>query len=119
MTDINDLVLIHFENTPVFYARVEGIEPDIKPGWYHVKLLLLQIPLQTVTWILRDVYINGQEFTMGGKKMRLEKVISPDDNEEDRDFDNPKQKIKENTAPVAEKKQDAKIISLADMKKKK
>ena len=73
----NDLILIHHEDQPVLFARVESILPDAKPGWYHVKLLLLQVPLRVVTWILRDVYIDGQEFTMNGQRMRLEKVIAP------------------------------------------
>ena len=77
MTTENDLVLIHFEESPLVYARVERIVPDAKPDWYHVTLLMLQIPLQTVTWILRDVYINGETFTMNGKAMRLEKVAAP------------------------------------------
>ena len=73
----NDLVLVYFEEKPLAFARVESILPDSKKDWYHVKLLLLQIPLQTVTWILKDAYISGTEFTMNGKKMRLEKVESP------------------------------------------
>ena len=73
----NDLVLIHHEDQPVLFARIEEILPDAKPDWYHVKLLLLQIPPQVVTWILRDIYIDGQEFTMNSQRMRLEKVVSP------------------------------------------
>ena len=73
----NDLVLIHHEDRPVLFARIEAILPDAKPGWYHVKLLLLQLPIQMVTWILRDIYIDGQEFTMNGQRMRLEKVDPP------------------------------------------
>ena len=73
----NDLVLIYFEEKPLAFARIESILPDSKKDWYHVKLLLLQIPLQVVTWILKDAYISGTEFTMNGKKMRLEKVESP------------------------------------------
>jgi hypothetical protein len=72
-----DLVLIYYEDKPLSFARIEGIEPDHKPSWYHVKLLLLQVPVQTVTWILRDAYIDGGEFTMNGKRMRLERVESP------------------------------------------
>ena len=60
MTQENDLVLIYFEDKPLSFARIEGLLPDSKPNWYHVKLMLLQIPLQIVTWILRDVYINGE-----------------------------------------------------------
>ena len=77
MTQQNDLVLVYYEDQPLFYARVEDISPDIKKDWYHVKLLVLQVPIQVVTLILRDVYINGDEFTMNGKRMRLEQVVSP------------------------------------------
>ncbi len=77
MTGVGDLVLIHYEEKPVSFARIENISPDVKKDWYHVELLLLQIPLQTVTWILRDAYINGVEYTMGGNRMRLEKVAPP------------------------------------------
>jgi hypothetical protein len=69
-----DLVLIHYQDQPMAYARIEGINPDIKKDWYQVTLLLLTIPAQSVTWILRDEYINGTSFTMGGQSMRLEKV---------------------------------------------
>ena len=77
MTKENDIVLIYFEDQPISFARIEDISPDIKKDWYHVKLLLLQVPLQIVNWILRDIYIDGQEFTMEGKKIRLEKVVCP------------------------------------------
>jgi hypothetical protein len=73
----HDLVLIHFEDKPLVFARIEDIQPDAKPDWYHVKLLMLQLPLQVVTWILRDIYIEGAEFTMNGKRLRLEKVMAP------------------------------------------
>lgn len=69
-----DVVLIHYQDQPMAYARIEGINPDIKKDWYQVTLLLLTIPAQSVTWILRDEYINGSSFTMGGQSMRLEKV---------------------------------------------
>lgn len=77
MTTVNDVVLIHLEDDPVSFARVESILPDSKKDWYQIKLLMLQVPLQTVTWILKGDYINGQEFHMNGKRMRLKKVESP------------------------------------------
>lgn len=77
-TGINDIVLVYFEDNPLVFARIENITPDYKPNWYHVKLLLLKLPLEIVTWILRDVYIDGAGFTMNGNKMRLELVTSPD-----------------------------------------
>ena len=114
----NDLVLIYFENNPLTYARIESIEPDIKRGWYHVKLLLLQIPVQVVTWILRDVYIDGDPFTMNGKQMRLERVVCPPDPEftEDPDDTDDTGKDKPAGSPA---KPNGKVISLANLKKKK
>ena len=108
MTTENDLVLIHFEDNPLVFARVERIVPDAKPDWYHVTLLMLQVPLQTVTWILKDVYINGETFTMNGKAMRLEKVESPLDLQAEQEGENEKEP---NTPP------DSKVISFADLKK--
>ncbi len=74
MPDINDVVLIYFDENPSVFARIENIEPDIKKNWYHVTILLLTIPMQSVTWILRDEYIAGNTFTMGGRPVRLEVV---------------------------------------------
>ena len=75
-------------------------------------MLLLQIPLQAVTWILRDAYINGETFTMGGKEMRLEKVICPEEPESDDEQD-------QGPEPGdSESDKQAKVISLADLKKK-
>lgn len=109
----NDLVLIYFEDSPLSFARIEGILPDSKPDWYHVKLLLLQIPPQLVTWILRDVYINGAEFTMNGKRMRLEKVVIPEDPKSLEASGEQKEMEEPGKADNS-----AKVISIADLKKK-
>ena len=69
-----DVVLIYYEEQPAVDARGEVIEPDVKKDWYQVSLLLLTLPPQPVTWILRNGYINGDPFSMGGKAVRLEKV---------------------------------------------
>ena len=113
----NDIVLIYLEEKPLAFARIEEILPDHKPDWYHVKFLLLQLPLQAVTWILRDAYINGEPYTMGGKSMRLELVKSPEvteqivgAEEQSPDVDTKKRKKGNSKA--------AKVISLADLKKK-
>jgi len=114
MTTVNDIVLIHFEDKPLAFARVEEIAPDVKAGWYTIRLLLLQVPLQVVTWILRDAYINGGEFTMNGKRMRLEKVVAPAEPQESA---KPALKREEpRKKPAAEK--GGKVISLTDLKKK-
>lgn len=109
----NDLVLIYFEGKPLAFARIESILPDSKKDWYHVKLLLLQIPLQVVTWILKDVYINGAEFTMSGKKMRLEVVESPIETERSDSHED-----KEPKKQTVKNDKGAKVISLKDLKRK-
>ncbi len=112
----NDIVLIYMEEKPLVFARIEAIAADHKPDWYHVDLLFLQIPLQVVTWILKDAYINGEPYTMGGQSMRLELVKSPA-------LPAP---VDADAAPPADKEtgkrppgtaSGGKIISLADMKK--
>ena len=109
----NDIVLIYFEDQPLSFARIEAILPDSKPDWYHVKLLMLQLPLQVVTWILRDRYIMGDEFTMNGKRMRLEKVVCPDALPEEADSD--EDGAAPSSPPTDEK---ATVISLKDKRKK-
>jgi len=71
---VGDVVLIHYQDKPMAYARIEAIEPDMKKDWYQVTMLFLTIPAQTVTWILREAYIQGEPFTMGGQPVRVEKV---------------------------------------------
>jgi hypothetical protein len=102
-----DIVLIYFEDKPLTFARIEDISPDIKKDWYHVKLLILQVPLELTSWILQDIYIDGAEFTMDGKKVRLEKVVCPE----------PSVATAE-TKPKKERGGNKKVISLADLKKK-
>lgn len=71
---LGSLVLVYYQDRPSTYARIEAIEPDIKKGWYQVTLLLLTVPAQNVTWILREEYIRGESFTMGGQPVKLEPV---------------------------------------------
>ena len=84
MTLEGDVVLIYYEDNPAVYARIEHIEPDVKKDWYQVTLQFLTLPTQVVTWILRDTYIDGEPFTMGGKGVHLEKIerVSPEKGEE-------------------------------------
>ena len=77
-TAVGDLVLIHISEKPATYARVEAIEPDVKPGWWRARLLVLTIPIQMVVWILERDQIDGKPFTMGGTPIRLERVEPPD-----------------------------------------
>ena len=120
MANENDLVLVYFEDKPLSFARIEEILPDSKPNWYHVKLMLLQIPLQVVTWILRDVYINGEEFTMNGKRMRLEKVVAPYETRptEQENKQETNSTPSGTTSPSGENGNGATVISFNDRKKK-
>ncbi|HEY9074764.1 MAG TPA: hypothetical protein VIN67_11590 [Desulfobaccales bacterium] len=74
MATINDLVLVHFDRKPGFYARVNDVSPDVKRGWYQVELLVLSLPPQSIVWILEEAQINGEEFTMGGRPVKLELI---------------------------------------------
>lgn len=114
MATIHDLVLINVDDKPGFYARVEEILPDVKQGWWQVKLLVLTFPMQVFTWILDDSQIEGADFTMGGTPLRLEPVISPVDLEnvekEKADKERAQKSRQEGGAP--------KVISLSDRRKK-
>lgn len=114
MAATNDIVLIHVDDKPGFYARIEEIEPDVKPGWWQVKLLVLTFPLQVFTWILDDFQLEGAPFTMGGTPLRLEELVSPVELEriekEKEEKDRQVKMRQEGGAP--------KVISLQDRRKK-
>ena len=81
-----DLILVHIDEQPAFFARVEGFTADQKPKWWHVKLLVLNVPLQITSWILRLEQLNGELFTMQGTSIRIEKVVAPAENAEKPDL---------------------------------
>ena len=115
MAAIYDLVLVHIDNKPGFYARIEEIVPDMKPGWWQVKLLAFSFPLQVFTWILDSSQIDGAPYTMGGTPVRLEPVISPVERLEE-----PVPAAAEKAIPESKTRDvGAKVVSLADRKKKK
>jgi hypothetical protein len=78
MATINDLVLIHLDRKAAFYARINDVNPDIKRGWYQVELLVLSLPPQTLVWILEETHLNGTEFTMGGRPVKIERIAPKD-----------------------------------------
>lgn len=69
-----DVVLVHYQDRPASFARVEDIRPHGRPGWFLCDLLVLTLPSQPVTWILERSQIDGAEFTMGGQPVRLERL---------------------------------------------
>ncbi len=109
---VGDLVLVYINKNPAFFARIEAIEPDVKPDWWQVKLLVLQLPLKTVVWILREAYINGGDFTMGGTPIRLERVESP---EADLEPEPPENDTDDSSGG---NKSGARVISLVDRRKR-
>ncbi|MCF8111851.1 MAG: hypothetical protein K9J85_10225 [Desulfobacteraceae bacterium] len=118
MTAEKDIVLIYHEDQPVVFARVEDIQPDVKKDWYHISLMLLKLPVQTVTWILKDDYINGAEFTMGGYRMRLEKIEPPEQPEAEPEQNAEREESGDGQAKNKESDEKT-VISLKDRKPKK
>lgn len=123
MTLEGDLVLVYADGQPAFFARIEAITADVKPEWYQVTMLVLQVPVALVTWILREPYFNGEEFTMGGRPIRMEKVVVPKEvgieppSSESHEDEAPQEA--ETKAPEPPEKEGAKVLSLADRRKKK
>jgi hypothetical protein len=119
MVQPSDLVLVYMEGNPAFFARVEEITPDFKPEWYQVKLLVLQVPLMVITWILRRAYIDGDEFTMGGRPIRVVKVIAPEEVEEAVESKSKELTVAPEPIPEATKSPGkGKVLSFADRRKK-
>jgi hypothetical protein len=114
MVTINDVVLVHVDNKPGFYARIEDITPDGKPGWWQVRLLVFTFPLQVFTWILDEFQLEYAPFTMGGTPIQLEAVVSPLEEErqqqEQQELEERKRARQEGGSP--------KVVSLADRRKK-
>ena len=114
MAAINDIVLVHVDNKPGFYARVEDISPDVKPGWWQVRLLVLTFPLQVFTWILDEFQLEYAPFTMGGTPIRLEPVVSPLEEEHQQQ----EQQELEERKRLRQEGGSSKVVSLADRRKK-
>jgi len=115
MATVNDLVLVHIDNKPGFYARIEDIVPDVKQGWWQVRLLVLTVPLQVFTWTLDESQVNGAPYTMGGTPVRLEKVVAPVSPEKEETPAPPGPAI---VGKAPKKDGGAKVVSLAERKKK-
>ena len=114
MAAINDIVLVHVDNKPGFYARIEDISPDVKPGWWQVRLLVLTFPLQVFTWILDEFQLEYAPFTMGGTPIRMEPVVSPIEEERQQQ----EQQELEERKRLRQEGGSSKVVSLADRRKK-
>lgn len=114
MIAVNDVVLVYVDGKVGFYARIEEIEPDYKQGWWQVQLLVLTFPLQIFNWILDERQLAGGEFTMGGTPLRMEKVVSPIEQEQQRQIEEEEQRKRNALKESA----GVKVVSLADHRKK-
>jgi hypothetical protein len=117
MASEGDLVLVHVEDKPAFFARIECISADVKPDWYQVSLLVLQVPPVQVSWILKEEYINGISFTMGGKKLLLEQVRAPSTESPPDQHNDPQRDSKRHASGQGDSADTkGKVISLFDKK---
>jgi len=73
-----DIVLLAAEEPQMLlYALVTDIERDNsrKDEWWHVRMQVFSVPLQSITWTLRREQFTGQEiFTMGGEQRFVQAV---------------------------------------------
>ncbi len=102
-----DVILVHIDHKPGFFARVEEIETDSKPGWWQVRLLPLgmdNLEYNTLVWILDDDQIRGGAYTMSGISMRIERVPFYFKPEPEKPSQN-------------KKRSSSKVVNLADMRK--
>ncbi len=109
MVTNHNIVLIHVDNKPGFYARIEELTADVKPGWWQVRLMVFTFPLQMFTWILDESQLDGADFTMGGTPIRMERIVSPVEQE---------QEEKEQRERSGQHSGNPKVISLSDRRKK-
>lgn len=73
-----DVILVHVQEKPAFFARVEEILPDVKKGWRQMRFQVLSVPLQEMVWTLEPSQIDGEPFTMGGTPIRIERLPDPE-----------------------------------------
>lgn len=78
MFHTGEVILVYIDNEPAFFARVEKVVPDHKKNWWQMTFLILSIPLKTMTWILDDEQMRGQNFTMNAVPMQIKKVEAPE-----------------------------------------
>jgi hypothetical protein len=99
-TEIGDLVLVHIENQPAFFARIEDITADPKPDWWQVKLLVLQVPL-------------------GGHPMQMVKVEAPQEGpEKQKEEQPPGEGVQSPDSGDQDAAKTGKVVSFADRLKK-
>ena len=80
-TDVGDIVLIAAKKPQMLvYALVQSIErdPSRRDEWWQVRMVLLAVPPQQITWTLRTPQMTGMEvFTMGGEERFCKAILLP------------------------------------------
>lgn len=72
-----DVVLAFVNNFPHFWARINYISPDQKPGWYIVNFTQLGMPVVDGQWLLDENHLAGEEFTMGEGLFKIRLQLLP------------------------------------------
>jgi len=108
MTEFNDLILIYQEGQPLFYARVDDMIPDPRPGfkgWFTVEITCLTVPVAPMSIGLnyKQVY-EAEPFTMAGKDMLIEYIP-------------PKKLVTPETVKEVRPGTSSNVVSLADRRK--
>jgi hypothetical protein len=88
-TDKEDIVLILRELEPditgLDFAQVKEFTEDVskKDPWFHVDLILFNLPLDFVTFILKEEHFTGREiFTMRQKEVFIQALDTTKPREE-------------------------------------
>lgn len=105
-----EVVLIHLNCSPAYFARVDRIEPDVKDGWWKLELLLLTLPVERLTWVIREEHMSGAQFMINEALIRIEQV-PPIIFEE-------KQLVEERRGEMEPVRRTSKVISFSDWQRK-
>jgi len=71
-----EVILIHLDGSPAYFAQVDRIEPDVKDGWWKLELLLLTLPAERITWVINESHMTGAQFMIGETLIWIEQIPS-------------------------------------------
>lgn len=69
-----EVILIHLDGSPAYFARVDRIEPDVKDGWWKLEFLLLTLPAERITWVIEESHMAGAQFMIGETLIWIEQI---------------------------------------------
>jgi hypothetical protein len=69
-----EVILIHLDGSPAYFARVDRIEPDVKDGWWKLEFLLLTLPAERITWVIEEPHMAGAQFMIGETLIWIEQI---------------------------------------------